>query len=471
MRLPDTQMIPIVLSHQEAEAQLDVISQLFYRTADGVATIADIGEICGLEPHLAQRIAAMLAGKGLFDIPGFVPIASGSATSSIPPRPSLEPSDPALVELVDHYRTLLATTNFYELLEVDTDASRSEIRNKYFELSKQLHPDRAFGRDIGDIRRHMEAVFHRITEAYETLSHPAKRGEYDARHGIQPRPSRPASSRVSSSAPPVQPRASAGPSSGPAAQASTNPARRNSTAPTPRSSAIPPSSPSGQRLTSVPPRATDPSRTSAPPRPSAPAPDELHRRLLRERTGRALAAALGRPSMAPRPSRAPNTSIEEAKLALDREHYEDAIRFLTPLLTADPDDAQCLELIATAKAGLSRVRARNLISRSLVERRRGNYETAEELLNRAIEVDRSNLDAKHLIAEMLVERQLNIPRALTLAREVIAAGGQRARYYTTLGDIFALNNEQSRANEAYRRALALDPENKELLKKLERSDR
>jgi tetratricopeptide (TPR) repeat protein len=440
MRLPDDQLIPTVLENPEERARLDVISQLFYRAASGSATIADIGEICGLETHLAQRIAAMLAAKGLLSIPGFTPPAPPTPSeegSLPPPRPSAEPPspDPELVERLNKYKAILASGNYYELLGVDTDATRAEIRTRYFELSKQLHPDRAFGRDVGEVRHQMELAFQQLTDAYETLSHPARRGEYDARNGIEPKPSRPASF-------PAPPAPVSTPSRIP---------RTSSLAP-PRTSSLPP-------------------RSSRVPRPSVPETDDLHRRWQRERASRALAAALGRPSMAPRPSKAPSTNLEEAKLAIDRERYEDAIRFLMPLLAAMPEDEECLRLMETAKKGLSAIRAKNLISRGLVERRRGNYEIAEDLFSRAISVDSGNLDAKHLIAEMLVERQHNLSRALTLIKEVIAAGGQKARYYSTMGDIMVLNQDLGRAGEAFRRALAVDPENKELRKKLETCER
>ncbi|MCU0661652.1 MAG: DnaJ domain-containing protein [Myxococcota bacterium] len=455
MRLPDAQSIPTVLTNPEVQAQLDVISQLFYRTADGKTTIAEIGDVCGLEPLLAQRIAGTLASQGLLDIPGFFPLEKGGPTPSIPPRKSVEPVDPVLFELVTRYNALLASANHYELLGVTPDATRMDIRARYFELSKQLHPDRTFGRDIGDLRRQLEQIFQRVTMAYEILSHPARRGEYDATQGIVPKPSRTAPSPTSDMPPSAQRRSSVLPKAPSGFPTSISRSGLSSAPP---------------RVSSIPPRPSEEPRPSGAPRPSLTETDDLHRRWQRERAGRALAVALGRSSLPPRSSKVPSTNLEEAKLAIDRERFEDAIRFLMPLLAATPEDTECLRLMETAKAGLARLRAKTLISRGLVERRRGNFDTAEELFSRAISVDASNLDAKHLIAEMLVERQINLGRAMGLVKEVISAGGQKARYYATLGDILFLNHDISRAGDAFRRALAIDPENNELRKKLEQCE-
>lgn len=63
-------------------------------------------------------------------------------------------------------------TSFYEDLGVAPTASINEIKKRYYQLSKQHHPDTA-GPDYD------EAAFHRIQIAYETLSDPSKKATYD----------------------------------------------------------------------------------------------------------------------------------------------------------------------------------------------------------------------------------------------------------------------------------------------------
>ncbi|HXV62664.1 MAG TPA: DnaJ domain-containing protein [Vicinamibacteria bacterium] len=61
--------------------------------------------------------------------------------------------------------------DFYALLGVTHDASDEEIKSAYRQRVKQCHPDRG---ETGDPER-----FRRVREAYETLSNPDRRREYD----------------------------------------------------------------------------------------------------------------------------------------------------------------------------------------------------------------------------------------------------------------------------------------------------
>lgn len=69
--------------------------------------------------------------------------------------------------------------NYYELLGVSQNASRQLVRSAYFELSRTFHPDSVFGKRLGHYKPKMEAVFKRMTEAYDVLSRSQKRKEYD----------------------------------------------------------------------------------------------------------------------------------------------------------------------------------------------------------------------------------------------------------------------------------------------------
>jgi tetratricopeptide (TPR) repeat protein len=69
--------------------------------------------------------------------------------------------------------------NHYQALGVPQDADKERIRTAYFELSKVFHTDSVFGKRLGNYRSKMEAVFKRITQAYEVLGKKKKRQEYD----------------------------------------------------------------------------------------------------------------------------------------------------------------------------------------------------------------------------------------------------------------------------------------------------
>jgi len=63
-------------------------------------------------------------------------------------------------------------TNFYTVLEVETDASTSKIKEAYFEKSKKLHPDVNKTEDA-------KQNYKDVREAYDILGDKKKRKEYD----------------------------------------------------------------------------------------------------------------------------------------------------------------------------------------------------------------------------------------------------------------------------------------------------
>ena len=67
--------------------------------------------------------------------------------------------------------------DFYAVLGLEPGASAAEIKRAYRRLSRRYHP----GINPGD--RAAEALFHRISEAYETLVDPQRRQQYDTGSG------------------------------------------------------------------------------------------------------------------------------------------------------------------------------------------------------------------------------------------------------------------------------------------------
>ena len=59
--------------------------------------------------------------------------------------------------------------DYYKILGVDKNASQDEIRKAFHKLAHQYHPDKG-----GDAEK-----FKEINEAYQVLSDPAKRAQYD----------------------------------------------------------------------------------------------------------------------------------------------------------------------------------------------------------------------------------------------------------------------------------------------------
>jgi DnaJ-domain-containing protein 1 len=62
----------------------------------------------------------------------------------------------------------------HELLGVDPGADASTIKRAFATASKELHPDRYFGKDLGSYREKLAQIFARITEAVQALQKAAK---------------------------------------------------------------------------------------------------------------------------------------------------------------------------------------------------------------------------------------------------------------------------------------------------------
>jgi DnaJ-domain-containing protein 1 len=65
----------------------------------------------------------------------------------------------------------------HELLGVASDADSATIKRAFAAASKELHPDRYFGKDLGRFREKLAKIFNRITEAMQELekAHRAKK--------------------------------------------------------------------------------------------------------------------------------------------------------------------------------------------------------------------------------------------------------------------------------------------------------
>ncbi len=86
---------------------------------------------------------------------------------------------------IDLFYHSLDTRNAFELLEIERGAAVKDVKRAYFKLSKEFHPDRYFGRDLGDYRDKLSKIFQAIKAAFELLSDKDRRAAYEESAGLK----------------------------------------------------------------------------------------------------------------------------------------------------------------------------------------------------------------------------------------------------------------------------------------------
>ncbi|HEY6039751.1 MAG TPA: DnaJ domain-containing protein [Kofleriaceae bacterium] len=199
-----------------------------YSRFDGSSTLRDVLLESGLPIDRAIQIVMKLRSLGALLLPSeTAPPASTDPTEKLPLRtPEMERLGPAPSRVADatekiHVRTAsgsqppaldttlpdptgeelqaLSETNAlsdaqrrqilamarlldkrdpWALLGVPHGADAKVLKRAYFKLSKDIHPDRFYGKQLGSFAERLSTVFQAMTRAYERLTNPDKSGAY-----------------------------------------------------------------------------------------------------------------------------------------------------------------------------------------------------------------------------------------------------------------------------------------------------
>lgn len=134
--------------------------------------------------------------------------ARPAAARSLPPQPTPRHAseneacdlDEATLAAITVLDAKLGKVDHYALLEVDRGAEKKAIKRAFFGFAARFHPDRFFGKKLGASRARIDRIFHRLTEAHDTLTNAARRAAYDATLAPAPAPARARPSRKMSKA-------------------------------------------------------------------------------------------------------------------------------------------------------------------------------------------------------------------------------------------------------------------------------
>jgi serine/threonine-protein kinase len=108
-------------------------------------------------------------------VPAHAPIAQ--------PPPAEPPARAAFA--VEEIRSLILDTHerlkrdHFDVLGLERTATEAEIRGAYARFARVLHPDASLDASLEDLREKREAVFIRVTAAFEGLRDPAERAAYE----------------------------------------------------------------------------------------------------------------------------------------------------------------------------------------------------------------------------------------------------------------------------------------------------
>jgi tetratricopeptide (TPR) repeat protein len=159
---------------------------------DGTSDEQEIVEATGLAIEAVQACLAKLASLGIIDFDGAPSpkLAPSPQAPVAPPRQLQHEKGPAPVaegvdldaetkRLVTETHLGLERSDHYALLGVDRHADKKTLKRAYFDLAAKFHPDRYFRKHLGTYKFRMEAIFGRLTLAYDALSNAESRAEYD----------------------------------------------------------------------------------------------------------------------------------------------------------------------------------------------------------------------------------------------------------------------------------------------------
>jgi tetratricopeptide (TPR) repeat protein/Tfp pilus assembly protein PilZ len=165
-------ILAYVLSEVDGERDIEALS---------VALAMDLDSTDATVRELIRLGVVELVALGAESVAPSPRVAASAAKRAVPQSaPVVARLDEDTRGRLDGIWPRILQADHYIALGVAQNATMPEIRAEFFELAKWIHPDRYFGRCIGEDLGRLERAFSRLNEAYGVLGRGASRAEYDA---------------------------------------------------------------------------------------------------------------------------------------------------------------------------------------------------------------------------------------------------------------------------------------------------
>ena len=175
---------------------------------DGVASIKQILQALGMGKQKSIEILARLREQGAISIGDETNVVSAEGTNGSVASPASSPSvkvagveerpsprasndgqaasqakpDAGLSntqqERIRSMIDVLDNRNLFEFLGVGAEANKRDVKRAYFRISKEFHPDRFYGKSLGEYQGQLSRIFETATKAYAMFSDERKRRAY-----------------------------------------------------------------------------------------------------------------------------------------------------------------------------------------------------------------------------------------------------------------------------------------------------
>jgi curved DNA-binding protein CbpA len=372
------------------------------------------------------------------------------APTPSPPTETFPPSEPPAEDIdineerraqIDDLHTRLDSLSHYQLLDIDPKADKKAIKEAYFRIIPVFHPDKYFGKRVGSYKKKLERVFERLTQAYEVLTRPQKRADYDT-YLVTRRATR-AFDAVLSSIPPPPPSEKPPPTP---IVASVEPSERT-TLPARSLSSIDPERRRrfADRLLSTKPAAPEAPAQKLPPDQAL---DGLRRLLAPRREAKAV------------------QQIERFRIAGERAFEEgkwvSAVNALRIALSLVPEDDRLRQLLDDAENKAAAELAGSYLARANYEERNQNWEEAARSYQRVAAGRPNDHDPLEKAAQCLLRSSADPRQAVTLARRATQLAPKIASCRLTLARAYEAADLINSAMAELERARELSPKDPEI---------